>query len=207
MRRLAFLLLLCATNALADEAVSVCFNYGCAAEEVAVFSEVRLTWAQEMLATADTAARERQLLSMVTGRLYLWAGQQTAIHADRGGNFDDEGVRGAMDCIDHSTTASFLRLLERRGALRFHRVLEWVTERLGLCRRLLFSGREIGSSLRQAETEHVRRFAVDSWYVNNGRPAPVIPWSSGGRKQPGCLRAGSLWGFRAASIRRSRRCC
>jgi hypothetical protein len=182
MRRLAFLLLFCSANAMADEVVNVCFNYGCAAEEVAVFSEVRLAWAQEMLATADTAARERQLLSMVTGRLYFWAGQQTAIHADRGGNFDDDGVRGAMDCIDHSTTTtSFLRLLERRGALRFHRVLDPV-QRGWVFQHYSAQIEEIGSSLRQAETEHVRRFAVDSWYVDNGRPAPVIPlelWQEG----------------------------
>ena len=125
MRRLVLLLLFCTANAMAGEQVSVCFNYGCEVEEVAVFSDIRLAWAQEMLATADSAERERQLVSIVMGRLYFWAGQQTAIHADRGGNFDDEGVRGAMDCIDHSTsTTSFLRLLERRGALHFHRVLE-----------------------------------------------------------------------------------
>lgn len=182
MRRLAFLLLFCATAASADEAVSVCFNYGCAAEEVAVFSDIRLAWAQEMLAAADSAERERGLLSVVMGRLYFWAGQQTAIHADRGGNFADDGVRGAMDCIDHSTTTtSFLRMLERRGALRFHRVLEpaqrgWVFQH--------FSAQveEIVASQMHAETEHVRRFAVDSWYVDNGRPAPVIPlelWREG----------------------------
>jgi hypothetical protein len=182
MRRLALLLLLCATNAMADEVVSVCFNYGCAVEEAATFSETRLTLSQEMLATADTAERERMLLSLVMGRLYAWAGQQTPIHNDRGGNFDDEGVRGAMDCIDHSTTTTaFLRLLEKRGALRFHRVLEpvrrgWVFQHYSA------QIEELGASLMNAETEHVRRFAVDSWYVDNGRSAPVIPmelWQEG----------------------------
>jgi hypothetical protein len=124
MRRLVLLLLFCTANAMAGEQVSVCFNYGCEVEEVAVFSDIRLAWAQEMLATADSAERERQLVSIVMGRLYFWAGQQTAIHADRGGNFDDEGVRGAMDCIDHSTsTTSFLRLLERRGAAGYSSII------------------------------------------------------------------------------------
>ena len=162
--------------------MNICFNFGCAAEEVAVFSEIRLTWAEEILATADTAGRERQLLSLVTGRLYAWAGQQTPIHADRAGNFDDAGVRGGMDCIDHSTTTTrFLRLLERRGALHFHRVIEparrgWIFQH--------FSAQieEIGPRLMHAETEHIHRFAVDSWYVDNGRSAPVIPmelWRQG----------------------------
>jgi hypothetical protein len=182
MWRLAFLLLFCAAGVRADEAVNICFDYGCAAEEVAVFSEIRMAWAQEILATADTPERERLLLSLVTGRLYAWAGQQTPIHADRGGNFDDEGVHGAMDCIDHATTTTeFLRLLERRGALRFHRVVDparrgWIFQHHSA------QIEEIGPELMRAETEHIRRFAVDSWYVDNGRPAPIIPielWHEG----------------------------
>ncbi len=182
MRRLVILLLFFAGNAIGAEVVSVCFNYGCAAEEVASFSEIRLTWAQEMLATADTAERERLLLSLVMGRLYTWAGQQTPIHVDRAGNFEDEGVRGAMDCIDHSiTTTSFLRLLERRGALRFHRVLE-PARRGWMFQHYSAQIEEVGANLMHAETEHIHRFAVDSWYVDNGRPAPVIPmdlWQEG----------------------------
>ena len=182
MRLLAFLLMFSAAAAKADEAVSICFNYGCAAEETAVFSEIRLTWAEEMLAVADTAENERRLLSLVIGRLYAWAGQQTPVSADRAGNFNDEGVRGAMDCIDHSTTTTrFLRLLETRGALRFHRVLEPAKRGL-LIQHFSAQIEEIGPRLMHAETEHIHRFAVDSWYVDNGRPAPVIPiefWRKG----------------------------
>jgi len=45
---------------------------------------------------------------------------------------------------------------------------------------------EVGPSLMAAETEQVRRFAVDSWYVDNGRAAPVMPidlWEEG--SEPG----------------------
>jgi hypothetical protein len=178
----ALLLMFCAAGVQADEAVSICYNYGCASEEVAVYSEIRLTWVEEILAVADTAERERQLLSLVMGRLYAWAGQQTPVHADRGGNYNDEGVRGGMDCIDHSTTSTrLLRMLERRGALHFHRVLDpmrrgWIFQH--------FSAQieEIGPQLMHAETEHIQRFAVDSWYVDNGRSAPIIPlelWQEG----------------------------
>ena len=175
MRRLVFLLMFSAAGVHANEAVSICFNYGCATEEVAVFSEIRLTWAEEMLAAADTSERERQLLSLVVGRLYVWAGQQTPIHADRAGNFNDEGVRGAMDCIDHSTTTTrLLRLLERRGALHFHRVLE-PAQRGWIFQHFSAQIEEIGPHLMHAETEHIQRFAVDSWYVDHGRPAPIVP--------------------------------
>lgn len=182
MWRLAFLLVFFAAGAQADEAISICFNYGCAAEELAVFSDTRLMWVSEILGAADSAEQERRLISAVVGQLYGWAGQQTPVHADRAGNVADEGVRGAMDCIDHSTTTTrFLRLLERRGALRFHRVLEparrgWIFEHLSA------QIEEIGSRRLDADPGDVGRFAVDSWYVDNGRPPPIIPlefWREG----------------------------
>jgi hypothetical protein len=182
MRWLACLLMFVSIGARAEEQVDVCFNYGCNAEQTVVFSEPRLNWAQAMLATAANAEGERRSLSRVIGHLHAWAGQQTPIHADRAGNLEDEGVRGAMDCIDHATTTTrFLRLLERRGALRFHRVME--PARRGLVfQHLAARIEEIGAPLMQAETEQIRRFAVDSWYVDNGRPAPIIPmelWQEG----------------------------
>lgn len=175
MRLLAFLLMFCAAGAQAEDAVGICFNYGCAAEEIAVLSELRLAWVDELLGAADSAERERALLSLVMGRFYGWAGQQTPVHVDRAENFNDEGVHGAMDCIDHTiTTTRFMRLLERRGALRFHRVLEPV-ERGWIMHHVSAQIEEIGPHLMHAETEHIHRFAVDSWYVDNGRPAPIIP--------------------------------
>lgn len=175
MRWLAFLLVFCAAGTRAEEAVPICFNYGCASESVVVFSERQLNFSEDVLAMANTAEEERLLLSLVVGRFYAWAGEQTPIRADRGGNYADEGVSGAMDCIDHSTTTTrFLQLLEKRGALHFHRVLEpvwrgWVFQHASA------QIEEIGPEMINAETEHVRRFVVDSWYVDNGLPAPVMP--------------------------------
>jgi hypothetical protein len=71
------------------------------------------------------AAEERERLSLAIGWLLGWAGEQTPISADRGGNFADDGVFGRMDCIDHSTTTTrLLRLLESHRLAAFHRVLE-----------------------------------------------------------------------------------
>jgi hypothetical protein len=175
MRWLAFLLMFCAAVVQADETLNICFGYGCASEEAAVFSEKQLTWSSDVLALAYTAEAERELLSLVVGRFYAWAGEQTPIHADRGGNFSDEGVPGSMDCIDHATTTTrFLLLMEKRGAMRFHRVLTPV-RRGWIFQHISAQIEEIGPEMMNAETEHVRRFAVDSWYVDNGLPAPIMP--------------------------------
>lgn len=193
-------LLSCAAGcSLADELVSVCYNYGCAEEQWVSFSDARLAWVGEMLAAATTPERERALLAPVIGQMYAWAGQQSPIKADRGGNFADAGVVGAMDCIDHSTTTTrLLRLLEARGWLLFHRVL-------GPARRTRFlifqhlsavieempprwlqslSGSEPDGKPDTAQpTDALPRYAVDSWFVDNGQPAVVLPlheWLKGG---------------------------
>ena len=65
------------------------------------------------------------MLAVAIGELYGWAGEQSEIGNDRGGNYADGDAPGKMDCIDHSTTTTrLLRLLEARGWLRLHRVLE-----------------------------------------------------------------------------------
>lgn len=159
----------------ADERVPICFNYGCATEAVVLFAESRLTVVGQRLAMADTAAAERAMLAMVIGQLYAWAGEQTPIHADRAGNVADGGAYGAMDCIDHSTTTTrFLRLLERRGALHFHHVQEparrgWIFQHY-----TAVIEENLPSIMHRADALSAR-WAVDSWYVDNGQPALVLP--------------------------------
>jgi len=176
MRGALLLAALAAGSAWADEVVRVCYNYGCYAQELVSYSDVRLRWVRELLAAADTPEREREYVSLAVGQLYAWAAEQTPIGADRGGNFADEGRPGSMDCIDHSTTTDrFLRLFESHGWLRFHRVGAIVVRH-----RWLF-GQHFSAVLE--DNGDGARFVVDSWFVNNGEPAVVMPladWEDGG---------------------------
>ena len=185
MRSLALAFFLVASSACADEAVPVCFNYGCQTEQEVTFSEDQLSWIQEMLAAATTAERERRWLALAIGQLYGWAGRQSPIWRDRGGNYADEGLPGTMDCIDHSTTTTrFLHMLERRGWLRYHRVLEPVWRRKFLILQhesaLIEAlpgeeGQAVNAAGSDAANMSPQRFVVDSWFVDNGRPAVVLP--------------------------------
>ena len=170
MRRLLILLLLAGVaSASAGEVIKVCFNYGCLAESEAHYSDDQLAQVRTALSGAENAAEERQQLSLAIGWLLAWAGRQTPIVADRGGNTADDGVYGRMDCIDHSTTTSrLLRLLETRGWLRFHRVLEPVSRV-----RYLF---QVHYSAQVEELAGIEpaRYVVDSWFRDNGQPAVVI---------------------------------
>lgn len=178
MRWLTFLVLGgLASAAIADSAnsVRVCYNYGCLVEQEVHYSDSQLAQLRDWLGVARNADEERERLSLAIGQLLAWAGQQSPISADRGGNFADDGVYGRMDCIDHSTTTTrLLQLLANHGWLLFHRVAEpaW---RVRYLFELHYSAQieEIASS--QAEGGDPARFVVDSWFRDNGRPAVVLP--------------------------------
>lgn len=177
MRWLLWLLLGCAAPGAMAETVRICYNYGCLAEAEVHYAAHQLDQVRALLGTAQSAADEREKLSLAVGWLLGWAGEQTPISADRGGNYADQAVYGRMDCIDHSTTTTrLLRLLEARGWLRFHRVLE-VVQRT----RYLF---EVHYSAQIEELEDPAgeraaaggsaRHVVDSWFRDNGQPAVVM---------------------------------
>lgn len=162
--------------ATAAETVRICYNYGCLAEAQATFAPAQLQAVRLLLAAAGEAADERQHLALAIGQLLAWAGEQTPIHADRGGNYADDGVFGRMDCIDHATTTTgLLRLIEEHGWLRFHRVVEpaW---------RLRFLVLEHHAAqieeVAAAHGETRARYVVDSWFRDNGQPALVFPLTS-----------------------------
>lgn len=200
----------------APSSVSICFNYGCVREELVHFRAATLTRLVARFAGSQTAEEERAVLGEALGRLYRVAAIQTPIAADRAGNLLDEGVEGRMDCIDHSTSSTrLLRLLEARGALRFHRVLEPVRrtrfifqhysaaiEELSCAERsagvapqplptevaTMVQGpcAEAGLIIEDADGADAAlpsaRYVLDSWFVDNGEPAVVLPlaeWLNG----------------------------
>lgn len=160
----------------AGQAVPICHNYGCEAEAVAVFSEAQLTWAAELLAGATSPEHERIRIALAVGQLYLWAGQQTPVAADRAGNYADGGEPGAMDCIDHSTTTTrFLQLMAARGWLNFHRVLPVQRRSRFLVAQHFSAAIEELGPVRDESHPAPERYAVDSWFVDNGEPAVILP--------------------------------
>jgi hypothetical protein len=95
-----------------------------------------------------------------------------------------------MDCIDHSTTTTrLLRLIEAKGMLRFHHVLDPSLRRRFLVFEhysALIEERKPGASDCGCDGETLEdpaaQFVVDSWFFDNGRPAVVMPlarWQAG----------------------------
>ncbi|MBN8453381.1 hypothetical protein [Accumulibacter sp.] len=192
---IALLLSALAQTAAADETLRVCYNYGCLHEAEVRYTDRQFAQVEAFLAAAGDAADERDRLSLVIGWLLAWAGEQTAIAADRGGNVADDGIDGRMDCIDHSTTTTrLLRMLENRRWLRFHQVLEPV-QRTRYLFAVHFSaqiGETAAATTPDGEAGTSRHYVVDSWFRDNGRPAVVMPlpeWLAGGGEEESSLAA------------------
>jgi len=177
MRWWPLVMLLACASAFADEKVEICFNYSCAAEEAVTFTEARLEKLGQTLASANSSERERELLAPLVGQLYAWAAEQTPVGNDKAGNYADGGMPGQMDCIDHSTTTTrLLRMLEQRGWLRFHRVLDPVRRSVVVTQHFSAAIEDLGDGLSVVRTDaRSRTWVVDSWYVDNGKPAWIAP--------------------------------
>jgi hypothetical protein len=162
----------------AAETVRICHGYSCLAQADIRYTEGQLGEVRRLLIATVNAENERKMISEAIGRLYAWAGEQSDIHNDRAGNLADGHVAGKMDCIDHSTsTTRLLKLLETRGYLRWHRVVEPVARGVATVFFVHWS-----AVIEEKTDGEAARFAVDSWFVDNGQPAVVLPledWKKG----------------------------
>jgi hypothetical protein len=177
----ACLLLALAGVAGAQERALLCYDYGCKIQEEVAYGPMQLEPVRAALLGAVDAQAEREILAVEVGRLYRWAGTRTPIQADRAGDLADGEVEGRMDCIDHATsTSELLRMIERRGWLRFHRVVPQVRRTRLIFQHFSAAVEELG-----AEDPEVlpSRYVIDSWFVEHGEPAVVLPlaeWLEGG---------------------------
>lgn len=177
---LAGVLLALSCAAGAQEHALLCYDYGCHTQEEITYGPMQLEPARAALLTALTPAEERETLAIELGWLYYWAGTLTPVHNDMPGDLADGELDGRMDCIDHATsTTELLRMLERRGWLRFHRVVEPV-------RRTNWIFEHYSAALEERAEDpeqHAPRYVMDSWFVEHGAPAVVLPldeWLAGG---------------------------
>ncbi len=151
----------------ADEEITICYNWGCHTQARVVFDVNDLLRIGALFDGADTPALERASIRLAVGMMARIAGEQTPTHNDRGGNLDDDGMDGRMDCIDHAhNTTAYLHLLERRGWLRFHQVLEPVRRAPWLV--------DVHWAARIQDREDGTEYVVDSWFFDNGQPAAIF---------------------------------
>lgn len=147
--------------------VDICYNYGCATHATVNFRGAQLAQIRPLFATSPDPAAERTAIATAIGLFETMAGEQTPTFRDKGGNAADDGEDGRMDCIDHShNTTAYLQLLEDHGWLKHHRVLAPVK------RAPVVVNEHWAAQI--LETQTLERYAVDSWFFDNGRPAAIF---------------------------------
>ncbi len=159
----------------AEESVLICYGYGCYFQTQIIYSQKHLNEIEEILQSAQTAEEEREKIGEAIGFALKIAGEQSPIHQDLAGNFNDP-PSGKMDCIDHSqSTHRLLQLFEKKGFLKWHAVFPIQT------RYWLFIPSHHSAAVVEMGNHQV--FVVDSWFVDNGKNAVILPlqlWKKGG---------------------------
>ncbi len=153
-----------------------CYDFRCKS-----WQEVRLDagqWARVRAlfapAPADAAA-ERQTIRRAIALLERISGEIAGTASDRGGNAHDYELPRQQDCIDESTnTFQYLVALDNLGLLRWHAA--------GLKhRRIVWLATHWTASV--VELASGERFAIDSWYRDNGELPLIQPLDDWRRKR------------------------
>ena len=158
--------------------ITICYNYNC--NRTAAVHPAAAEWQRvinQFQPTAHSAAAERTMIRQAIAILEDIAGTQTPTYLDRGRNPIVDDWPGQMDCIDESTnTKRYLDLLQARGLLHWHRVVERAYRAP-----YVFDQHWAGQII---ELETLDSYVVDSWYLDNGKPPYIQALNDWLRKRP-----------------------
>ena len=152
----------------------VCQGGGCAvsqtvsltANEWQKVEAIFVTKPQEII----SAESERKNIALAIGVLEGLIGEKTGTSSDRAGTFDNSDYAGQMDCNDEAiNTTTYIRLMQQQGLLKWHVVEDMRT------RNFFFNGWPHTTAVMH-ENKSGQRFAVDSWFYDNGKPATIVPF-------------------------------
>lgn len=159
--------------------LSVCSGGGCSelaivGLEAAQWSSIRSLFEPP----AADAAGERARLREAIARFERITGELAGTKVDRGGTFGNGGGPFQQDCVDESVnTTLYLRLIERQGLLRYYEVVDRASRGW-----FVFGWPHETAVIRDRKTGE--RWAVDSWFLDNGAPPFILPldeWRRGWR--------------------------
>lgn len=158
--------------------IVICYNYSCSrSAQVRPAIEDWKMVTDQFRPAARSPIEERQMIRRAIGLLEQIAGEQTPTYRDRGRNPIVDEWPGQMDCIDESTnTARYLELLQQRGLLHWHGVVERAYRAP-----FILDQHWAGQIVELQTGDH---YAVDSWHLDNGNPPYIQAISDWHRKAP-----------------------
>lgn len=123
----------------------------------------------------SNAQEERALLGRAIALLEIKIGGMIGTRTDRPAAKTSEGGRDQLDCIDETVnTTTYLRLLDKEGFLRWHKV-GVPAQRGWLLAELVGSTNFITNTAVIVEKDSGVSFAIDSYFYANGRPPQIMP--------------------------------
>ena len=151
----------------------VCQGGGCA--QINQISISQAEWknvVQLFTIRATNPAEERLQISQAVGLLEQIVGAKNGTLGDRAGTFDNSDYKGQLDCNDEAiNTTTYLRLLKSKDLMSQHEVEDTRT------RNFFFTGwPHTTAVIRDIKTGE--RFAVDSWFYDNGHAATILPFKT-----------------------------
>ena len=124
----------------------------------------------------NTSEQEREQIRATIGMVEDIVGKKTGTTNDKGKNFQGLELERQMDCIDESTnTTVYLTMLQGDILLHWH-VVDYRTSRG------IFSHQAPHFTAVIRDTQSDVRYAVDSWFLDNGKPPFIVPldiWEMG----------------------------
>lgn len=162
------------------QSFEICFGGGCA--ETTQLEITQQEW-QKVIHLFEThppvnAVQERELIAQAIGLLEKIVGEKIGTTADIAGTFYHGTLNGQLDCNDEAiNTTTYIRLMHQEDLIKWH-----VTEDTRT-RSFFFTGWPHSTAMIH-DINTGERFAVDSWFYDNGKPATIVPfaiWKSGYR--------------------------
>jgi hypothetical protein len=158
---------------------TICHGHTCARyAEVSLSAEEWKQIAELFNPRPASADAELIVIQDAIAVMERMVGEKTGTDKDRGGNRRGLGLPGQMDCIDESTnTTVYLTMMQNKGLITWHGVDHRSTRGVFM----LKPGYPHSTAvLRQRSGSD--RYAVDSWFLDNGEQPFVVPldeWKSG----------------------------
>ena len=156
-------------------AVSVCHAYGCQKTTRVIFTKkdvAKINRLMRKVKKGNSPHQERRAVAYAVGWLETEVGKRIGTSADRPGmDYAGSGDATQQDCVDEATnTTSYLLFLYKRGLIKQHTVEIPIAK--GRIWRGMKNWPHWTAILKEKKTG--QKYAVDSWYFENGENPAVV---------------------------------
>lgn len=156
--------------------IEICYGGGCVEHQVSTINADDWQIIVQVFKAVNNAQQERAAIAQAIGLLEFIMGKKIGTTTDRAGTFDSRHYKNQLDCNDEAiNSTTYMRLMQQEGLMQFHAIEDMRT------RDFFFTAWPHSTAVIH-EVESGERFAVDSWFYDNGFPATIIPfalWKSG----------------------------